>query len=125
MAIPIDQIEETLQINPSEVHTVRGSPVIDLRGDVVPIVHGRMRLFGRPPSDGPMSAVVYRTKGRRAALTVDRLLGRSEVVVKPLPADLKSIDAASAVTILGDGSVGLILNVSALGDGRVHALSTV
>ena len=122
-AIPIDQIEETLLIEPDEVHSVRGAPVIDLRGEVVPIVHGRVRLFEEPPAEGPMSAVVYRTKGRRAALTVDTLLGRSEVVVKPLPADLAAIDTASAVTILGDGSVGLILNVAALGDGRAQSLT--
>lgn len=117
-AIPIDQIEETMSISADEVRSVRGMPVIDLRGEVVPVVHGRERMFDAALESTSHSAVVVKHKGRRTALTVDTLIGRSEVVVKPLPPDLSDVELASAVTILGDGTVGLILNVSAVNDAK-------
>jgi two-component system chemotaxis sensor kinase CheA len=73
-------------------------------------------MYSEHVADSGLSAVVFRYKGRRVVLTVDELVGRSEVVVKPLPSDLTEIDLASSVTILGDGSVGLILDVSAVAD---------
>ena len=91
-------------------------PVIDLRGEVVSVVHSRELMYSEQADEAGFSAVVFRYKGRRVALTVDQLVGRSEVVVKPLPSDLSEIDLAASVTILGDGSVGLILDVSAVAD---------
>lgn len=116
--VPIDQIEETLKVEEVQVRTVRGAPVIDLRGEVIPLVHGSMVLYGLPAPEGAKEAVVFRYKGRRTALTVDSLIGRFEVVVKPLPGDVTASEMASAVTILGDGSVGLIMNVGAVAEQR-------
>lgn len=115
-AIPIDQVEETLHIKAEDQRSVGGVPVIDLRSEVVSVVHSREMMYGEQVPEGGLSAVVFKYKGRRLALTVDELVGRSEVVVKPLPSDLNDIELASSVTILGDGSVGLILDVSAVAD---------
>ncbi|MEM9610072.1 MAG: chemotaxis protein CheA [Actinomycetota bacterium] len=115
-AIPIDQVEETLHIKSEDQRSVGGVPVIDLRGEVVSVVHSREMMYQEQVPEGGLSAVVFKYKGRRLALTVDELVGRSEVVVKPLPSDLNDIELASSVTILGDGSVGLILDVSAVAD---------
>ncbi|MFV1991213.1 MAG: chemotaxis protein CheA, partial [Acidimicrobiales bacterium] len=124
-AIPIDQIEETLAVQPADVRTVRGNPMIDIRGEVIPLVHGPEILYGVTPHDKVKEAVVYVYKGRRTALTVDHLIGRFEVVVKPLPEDIQTSGAASAVTILGDGTVGLIMNVSALAEQHRLGVSRV
>ena len=115
-AIPIDQVEETMHIRLEDQRSVGGVPVIDLRGEVVSVVHSREMMYSEYVEESGLSAVVFRYKGRRVALTVDELVGRSEVVVKPLPSDLTDIELASSVTILGDGSVGLILDVSAVAD---------
>ena len=61
----------------------------------------------------PTPAIVYHYKGRRCALTVDQLLTQAEVVVKPLPGTMEAAHVSGA-TILGDGSVGLILDLDSV-----------
>jgi chemotaxis protein histidine kinase CheA len=61
----------------------------------------------------PTPAIVYQYKGRRCALTVGQLLTQTEVVVKPLPGSMGA-NHVSGVTILGDGTVGLILDLDSV-----------
>ncbi len=115
-AIPIDQVEETLVVTEEHCSTVRGRTVMDLRGQIVTVVGGRGLMYGVSSPGGSRPGVVFRHKSRHIIMTVDELVGRAEVVVKPLPGDLTGVDLASSVTILGDGSVGLILDVAAAVD---------
>ncbi len=112
-AVPLAHIVETIVIGPDDLRWVQGDPVITLRGATLPVIPGSWQLAGKTTISTPTPAIVYQYKGRRCALTVDQLLTQTEVVVKPLPG---SMDAhhVSGVTILGDGTVGLILDLDSV-----------
>jgi two-component system chemotaxis sensor kinase CheA len=67
---------------------------------------------GEPPPE-PLCLVVE-VDNRRAALMVDKLVGQQQLVVKSLDANLHSVPGVAGATILGDGRVSLILDVTAL-----------
>ncbi|MDJ0954398.1 MAG: chemotaxis protein CheA [Acidimicrobiia bacterium] len=112
-AVPLAHIVETIVIGEDDLRWVQGDPVITLRGATLPVIPGGWQLAGETTISTPTPAIVYQYKGRRCALTVDELLTQTEVVVKPLPG---SMDAhhVSGVTILGDGTVGLILDLDSV-----------
>lgn len=112
-AVPLAHIVETIVIGPDDLRWVQGDPVITLRGATIPVIPGRWQLAGEAVIATPTPAIVYQYKGRRCALMVDDLLTQTEVVVKPLPGSLEA-DHISGVTILGDGTVGLILDLDSV-----------
>jgi two-component system chemotaxis sensor kinase CheA len=112
-AVPLAHIVETIVIGSSDLRWVQGDPVITLRGATIPVIPGRWQLAGQNTINTPTPAIVYQYKGRRCALTVDQLMTQTEVVVKPLPGSLAA-NHVSGVTILGDGTVGLILDLDSV-----------
>lgn len=113
-AVPLADIDETIVVDQDDLESVLGSPVVNLRGQTVPLVHGREALALADPPVPPFPAVVFKSKGQRRALSVDHLIEQSEVVVKPAPDALRSVEHVSGVTILGDGTVGLIVDVDSV-----------
>jgi two-component system chemotaxis sensor kinase CheA len=74
-------------------------------------------VFAVPRQDqeqGPPIMVVVEAEGGRAALLVDELLGQQQVVVKNLESNYRKVQDVSGATIMGDGRVALILDISAL-----------
>lgn len=112
-AVPLAHIVETIVIGKDDLRWVQGDPVITLRGATLPVIPGGWQLAGEGTITTPTPAIVYQYKGRRCALTVDQLLTQTEVVVKPLPGSMDA-DHVSGVTILGDGTVGLILDLDSV-----------
>ena len=88
--------------------------MILLRELTIPIL-SLHQVFGRPEtgSDRPR-LVIVNSEGTLVALTVDAVKGRQQVVIKPLSPAVRQIRALSGATILGDGSVALILDVAEL-----------
>jgi two-component system chemotaxis sensor kinase CheA len=75
------------------------------------------RLFGvHASAEDPMEGlvVIVEHEGRRSALLIDGLLGQQQVVIKSLEAHFRKVDGVAGATILGDGSVSLILDVPGL-----------
>jgi two-component system chemotaxis sensor kinase CheA len=112
-AVPLAHIVETIVISKSDLRWVQGDPVITLRGATLPVIPGSWQLSGQARMNTPTPAIVYQYKGRRCALTVGQLLTQTEVVVKPLPGSMGA-NHVSGVTILGDGTVGLILDLDSV-----------
>jgi two-component system chemotaxis sensor kinase CheA len=112
-AVPLAHIDETIVIGKDDLRWIQGDPVITLRGATLPVVPGARQLAGGSAITTPTPAIVYQYKGRRCALTVDHLLTQTEVVVKPLPGSMDA-NHVSGVTILGDGTVGLILDLDSV-----------
>jgi len=114
-ALPLSFVNEVYSAGEVEVGTIDGSPVMTLRdGRVIPL-HRLDVLIGahddntRAPEHG--EAVVLMEIGDAArGLTVSRLMGRQEIVIKPLAKMLKQIRGLGGATVLGDGSVALILD---------------
>jgi two-component system chemotaxis sensor kinase CheA len=102
---------EITRAKQSQVHSVDKHDVIQLREDVLPLVY----LGGNAqPSAGDekMFIVVIALGDRKFGLVVDRLVGEEELVIKALDDHLVATDLVSGGSILGDGTVVLILNLS-------------
>ena len=87
-----------------------------VRDKLIPIIR-LYKVFGVEPSNtDPCSAiiVVVENEGRQRALMVDELLGKQEVVIRSLGGLLQNIPGVAGGTILGDGRVGLILDLAGL-----------
>ncbi len=128
--IPLVSIIESIQVNMDQVNSIANqTEVYKLREEYLPIVrlHERLQLEegNRDLEQGLL--VVVEADGRRAALLVDDLLGQQQVVIKSLETNFHKMVGLSGATILGDGTVALILDVAELiGDaataGRAHAV---
>jgi two-component system, chemotaxis family, sensor kinase CheA len=115
--VPLISIVESMQLKSSGVTRLSGhSEVLSFRGDYLPII--RLHdLFGVEPRSRALHeglVVVAEGDGRRVGLFVDDLLGQQQVVIKSLEANYGHIEGVSGATILGDGSVALILDVPGL-----------
>ncbi|CAG1004849.1 two-component system, chemotaxis family, sensor kinase CheA [Methylophilaceae bacterium] len=115
--IPLNLIVETLQPRAEDIKTVTGEGrMVHVRGEYLPII-ALHSLFNHDteitdPTQGVL--VLIEAEGRKAALFVDALVGQQQVVIKSLETNFKKIQGVSGATIMGDGSVALILDVPAL-----------
>jgi two-component system chemotaxis sensor kinase CheA len=111
-AIPLDAVSETTKIEADILTDIGGRKAVTLRDEVLGIVE-LADLLGLPNNTKKrdiLPVVVITDNDRRLGLVVDRLLERQEVVIKPLGTYLGDIEGFSGATIMGDGSVVLILD---------------
>jgi two-component system chemotaxis sensor kinase CheA len=114
---PLASVLESFQRQLGDVQTVKGDrEVISLRGEFIPVVRLQRLLELAPGQETSSRAlmVLVESEGRRAAMAVDELLGQQQVVIKSLETHYKRVEGISGATILGDGRVALILDVSGL-----------
>ena len=115
--LPLSSVVESFQINPQEVNTVaQGSQLVKVREEYMPVV-ALERIFQVPRPESATSnniMVVVEADGSRVAVLVDELLGQHQVVVKNLETNYRKVPNVSGATILGDGTVALILDTGAL-----------
>ena len=119
--LPALCVRESFRPKPEMITTVlnRGETVC-VRGKFSPLVRLGHRFGLQPQHTDPTQGIiiVVESDHQRYCLLVDRLLGKQEVVIKGLDDTLKRNRALAGATILGDGQVGLILDVNGLfGDG--------
>lgn len=111
----------------ASVHRVNGVRLHRLRGRLLPLVDlGKELGIDRVEVDDTLLLVVVRSSGRRLGLVVDAVGDPIEVVLKPLPRDVRAIAAFGGVAILGDGVPALVLDVAgvaATAGGREGALA--
>ena len=112
--VPLVSIIESLQIKQGALNRVAGQgEVFSFRGDFVPVIRLH-EVFGVEPRARDLHQgliVIVEGDGRRVGLFVDDLLGQQQVVIKSLETNYGHIDGVSGATILGDGSVALILDL--------------
>jgi two-component system, chemotaxis family, sensor kinase CheA len=118
-AIPQISLQELVSLDAEKavnaVEEVGGAQVYRLRGELLPLV--RLTDVLELPSDrhdGHVVIAVLRSEGRRFGLVVDRVINTEEIVVKAVGGQLKAIGLYQGATVLGDGTVALILDVQAL-----------
>jgi len=122
--VPLLAIVESVQLRPERFAHIADSELYPFRGDYAPVLRLRELLQLRPPEAGftlptaeeqtPELLVFIEADGQVLALAVDELLGQQQVVIKSLEANFRAVPGASGATILGDGSVALILDPAGL-----------
>src|SRR5262249_20054482 len=136
-AIPLDHIDESVEVRSRQIYRVQGRPAIEIRKKIVALVAlGDMfRCGGRrhpgagngsrpagPSHAAPEEAldtrtvVVVQNGETTIGLLVDQLIGMQEVVLKSLEKNFRAIPGLSGASILGDGRVSLILDLDAVID---------
>jgi two-component system chemotaxis sensor kinase CheA len=117
--VPIFAVRETLRPAVNTISSIENTAEVALiRNQFVPVLR-LARCFGvQPTSDDPCRGVliVSETEGRVVGLLVDELIGKQEVVIKSLGDHLGHVPGIAGAAILGDGRVGLILDVQGLYD---------
>jgi two-component system chemotaxis sensor kinase CheA len=115
--LPLNTVMESLQPQEEDIHPLAGGEqVLQVRGEYLPLVelHRLFDVAGAKTDPTEGIVVILQSAGRRYALLVDQLIGQHQVVVKNLESNYRKVPGISAATILGDGSVALIIDVSAL-----------
>jgi two-component system chemotaxis sensor kinase CheA len=98
----------------ARIETIQGTPVIRLRGALLPLVDLREELGAASSDDDTTFIVVLQADGRQFGLVVDDIMDTEEIVVKPLGKQLRGVTLYAGATIMGDGRVALILDATAL-----------
>lgn len=126
-AVPLSSVVEITRANDSEIHRVDRREVLRLRDQVLTLVRlSRLSQIHAvdTPSDGKKKrnfVIVIGAAEKRFGLLVDSLVGEEELVIKALPNEIIASDLVSGASILGDGTVVLILNVPAVLTRLSHA----
>lgn len=115
--LPLNAVMESLQPRGEELKPLAGGEcVLEVRGEYLPLVElwNVFDVQGAKTEATQGIVVILQSAGKRYALLVDQLIGQHQVVVKNLESNYRKVPGISAATILGDGSVALIVDVSAL-----------
>lgn len=114
-AVPLQTVVETVKITESDIKTLSGSDVLNLRNQVLPLLRLRdefkVPMNGEPDARKNRYVVVVQLGSRLLGLVVDRLPYQEEVVIKSMGPFLSGIRGMAGATITGDGKVVLILDV--------------
>lgn len=109
--IALAQVQECVDMTP-DIQVGSDQTMISLRGKTIPVLSLRESLGIDRPYEGLARLVIVQNEGAFMGLLVDAVMGRKQVVIKPLANALRPIKVLSGATILGDGSVALILDVA-------------
>jgi two-component system chemotaxis sensor kinase CheA len=116
-AIPLGNIDSTINITMDDIKTIQNKEVILLRGQIIPIIRLADVLNVPETQDSEnneLFVVVVHMGEQKAGIIVDNLIGQQEIVIKTLGNLLTGIKVIAGATILGNGQVALILDVGTL-----------
>jgi len=109
--IPLSSIRETVRVQEEKIKTLRGRPVVVLRGEIIPILRSHLFL---ECSDSAQEGKVLVVMRQKFALFVDAVLTKETVIVKPLKGELQKMSFFMGAAVLGNGRVLLVLNPDVL-----------
>ncbi|MDT8445438.1 MAG: chemotaxis protein CheA [bacterium] len=112
--LPLSSIEECVELSRADIEQAKGRNLALVRGDLVPYVHLRkaLQIEGSLPSIQHL--IVTQLEGKRIGFVVDEVVGGHQTVIKSLGRYFEQLKNLSGATILGDGSIALILDLNRL-----------
>ncbi|NLI94166.1 MAG: chemotaxis protein CheA [Peptococcaceae bacterium] len=115
-AVPLSSVIETLLVKTNEIKTVGGLPMVQLRGNTLPLISLKEKfdLHDENKIQNEVFVVVVGLGDKVIGLIVDELQGQQEIVIKTLGDYLNGLPGIAGATILGDGKVTLILDIGSL-----------
>ncbi len=115
-AIPLTDVIETINIDLNDITTIEGHEVINLRGEILSLL--RLSHFVGVDKDfeneNEIPVIVVGYANRKIGLLVDKIDGKLEIVIKSLDMNYMNVEGLAGASILGDGSISLILDVSSM-----------
>ena len=124
-AIPVESVLEIVRLKSDQLSTIHQARTAVIRGRVISVVELRellqfRRLDELDTQPNEYTLVIIGTKGNELGLMVDGLLGEEDIVIKSLAENYRNVTGLAGASILGDGRVSLILDVSAIVDLACH-----
>ncbi len=115
-AIPLSDVIETIKILPDEITTIEGHEVINLRGEILSLIrlNNFVGIESGLETNERMPVVVVGYGNRKIGIVVDLLEGKQEIVIKSLEQNYRTVPGLAGASILGDGSICLILDISSM-----------
>jgi two-component system, chemotaxis family, sensor kinase CheA len=110
----LSAIEECVELSAADDARSHGHTFLNIRGALVPFLRLRELFHTRTPPDPYLKVVIVASGEQRVGLVVDQVIGDHQTVIKSLSKLHADIETFSGATILGDGSVALILEVAHL-----------
>ncbi|PKN17413.1 MAG: chemotaxis protein CheA [Deltaproteobacteria bacterium HGW-Deltaproteobacteria-6] len=112
--IPLSAIEECVELTDADISRANGKNMVHIRGEMVPYIPLRER-FGMDGKRQPIEQIIINRVGdERIGLVVDQVIGEHQTVIKSLGKFYKQTRELSGATILGDGTVALIIDIPQL-----------
>ncbi len=115
--VPLLSILESIQPKAESIKTVVGKgELINVRGHYIPMTRLYQVFTNEPDYTDPKEAIllILETEGERVAVMVDEILGQQQVVIKSMEQNFRKVEGVAGATILGDGTVGFIVDVRGL-----------
>ena len=121
--VPLFAVREMFRPSPGVISTVQNQAEMALvRGTLLPVIrlYRRFRVTPRSEDPGQSLLIVAESESKKFCLMVDELIGKQEAVIKSLGERFKRVSGVAGGAILGDGRVGLILDLNGLLKDRRH-----
>lgn len=114
--LPMSNVAEIVRLKQEKVKKVKGIPVIYLRDQIIPLLwlHDHFNIARSKATEGFLHVVIIGRAEKKLAIVVDELKGNQEIVIKSLGSFIGKMDGITGATILGDGSVALILEIGSM-----------
>jgi len=112
-ALPLTSVLDVISIGKNQINNLEGQEAIIYRNHILPVIwlKDALNQYGKSESENLYVVVVEKNKDKIGVI-LDEVIGRDEIVVKPLTGILKNINGLAGATILGDGRVALILDLN-------------
>lgn len=117
--LPLSSIEECVELTREDVAQSFGRNIVHIRGEVVPYIPLRERFGISGESPAIEQVIINRVGEERFGLVVDQVIGQHQTVIKNLGNFYRQIKEVSGATILGDGTVALIIDITQLVQGAI------
>lgn len=117
LVVPLSSVIEVVRVNVKDINTINQNEVIRIRDSVISLIDVNELVFhsnGRTKDKDWQYIVVVGVAEKRFGLKVDRLVGQKEVVIKSLGSYLGTIEGIAGSTIMGDGTIVMILDINEL-----------
>lgn len=110
--LPLSAVEECVELSAKNIDDSHGRQIINVRNEIVPFIRIRER-FAMPGERPPIEQIVIaNVDGKRIGFSVDTVVGQHQTVIKTLGENFQHSDEFSGATILGDGTVALLLDLA-------------
>ena len=112
--LPLSSVEECIELTEADIMKAHGRHIVNVRGGIIPYINLRERFGITSPPPGIQQIVVAQINSNKVGFVVDQVIGQHQTVLKSLGRYYKNVDGVSGATIMGDGSVALILDINRL-----------
>ena len=121
--LPLANILECIELTTADIERANGKHIADVRGEIVPYIRLREHFDIRAPRPEIEQIMIVSTEGGRYGFVVDKVLGNCQTVIKNLGRFYRHVKVVSGATILGDGTVALVLDPERVAHDAVRAIA--